>query len=475
MRVRLLGTGSADGWPNPFCDCRSCAAERAAGRARTSTSAIIDDSILVDFGPSTADALRRTGVSLSAQRHLLVTHGHADHLAPAFLLWRTWIADLPTLHVWGPAAALESCAHWMSPQAQAELHPIAPGADLALDGGYQVRALAAAHGTGNGDTHADEALIYDITGPDGDRLLYATDTAPLSAPTLDALRDRAFDLVLIEETFGTVTDHGTGHHDLPALRRTLTDLHTRGATTEGTQVVAIHLSHHNPPTDELAALLKPMGVAVVDDGTVIDTRATNEHQSSTRPSRHLVIGGARSGKSHYAEQLAGGRSDVHYVATGGHRPDDPEWVDRVARHQARRPNQWTTIETTDLANVLRTAPADSCVVIDCLTLWLTAVLDQADAWTDDPGARARAERAARLALDATVQALADCAAEVVLVTNEVGMDLVPVSSSGRLFRDLLGEVNARIADACTRVTLVVAGRPIDLSGRSTSPEAHHGI
>ncbi len=461
MRVRLLGTGSADGWPNPFCECGSCTAERAAGRSRGSTSALLDDAVLVDFGPNAAVALRRAGVSLAGVEHLLVTHGHADHLAPDFLLWRSWVAGLPTLHVWGPPAALDTCRHWIGPGDPVELHPVHAGDAFTLRTGageVSFRAVPSDHGHGNGDPMAAEAVLYDITAADGDRLLYATDTGPLTAPALDAVAGRGFALVLIEETFGHVTDHGTGHHDLGTLPVTLDALRASGAITGATRVVAIHLSHHNPPLPELAAELARQGVAVHDDGTVLDTR---------RPTRlrRMVIGGARSGKSTLAESLLASRSDVTYLATGGERPDDGEWTARVAAHRARRPSAWRTQESTDVAGVLRNAPAGSAVLVDCLALWLTAVLDGADAWSDRPGAAASARAAAEAAIDELAAAVRSSAADVVLVTNEVGMDVVPATASGRLFRDLLGIANAAVADACDQVTLVVAGRPLDLPRR----------
>ena len=462
MKVRLLGTGSADGWPNPFCVCDSCAVERSAGRSRGSTSAYVDDAVLIDFGPTTATSLRRAGLHLNALEHLLITHGHADHLAPEFLLWRSWVADLPTLHIWAPSSALESCRHWLGPQAPVALHEVHPGDDLVLAtarGDYRARVLPASHDIGNGDAHAADAVLYDLTGPDGRRLLYATDTGPLSSALLEMARPGSFDLVLIEETFGHVVDHGTGHHDLPALASSLASLRDHGLITPSTDVVAIHLSHHNPPLPQLAVDLAAVGARAVDDGTVIEI-------GRTRGRRRLVTGGARSGKSHFAESLPSQHASVTYVATGGDRPDDAEWRERVAAHQSRRPSTWTTVESPDVAQVLRSTTPGTWVIVDCLTLWLTSVIDTADAWADDAGSRRRAREAVDHALGDLLSALADTSADVVLVTNEVGMDVVPPTHSGRLFRDLLGLVNTRVATHCDEVTLVVAGRPLSLPRES---------
>jgi adenosylcobinamide kinase/adenosylcobinamide-phosphate guanylyltransferase len=469
MRITLLGTGSADGWPNPFCGCASCAAERDAGRSRAPSSALVDERILIDCGPTTPHIPATAGVTLQDVEHVLITHGHPDHLHPAFLLTRRWTSPRTTLHVWGPPLAMDLCRDWVGPDSMVELHVLAPGQDAHLTtagGTYAVRALPAQHGHGDGDVMAEEALLYAITGPDGDRLLYATDTGPLTEATTGVL-DETFDAVLLDETFGDKPDHGTGHLDLATLPGVLQSLRACGAVTSATVVAATHLSHHNPPTPILRDRLGALGVALVGDLDVIDTSRPGGGQAR----RHLVTGGARSGKSALAERLAGDRAVVTYVATSGHRPDDAEWQHRVALHRERRPADWTTVETTDVAGVLASAPGNSVVLVDCLALWLTAQLDEIDAWRradDGQTEQIRAEVFERMA--ALVDALAQCAADVVLVTNEAGMGIVPATASGRLFRDLLGILNTRVAAACQETTLVVAGIPLPLTA---ARRAHH--
>jgi adenosylcobinamide kinase/adenosylcobinamide-phosphate guanylyltransferase len=172
--------------------------------------------------------------------------------------------------------------------------------------------------------------------------------------------------------------------------------------------------------------------------------------------RILVTGGVRSGKSRHAEQLLGGRPEVVYVAPGPMpSEEDPEWAARVAGHRARRPAHWRTVETTDLAAAI--APRTPTLV-DCLGTWLTATIDELEGWTREP-ARWRPE------LDRRIQALVaavGAAEDVVLVTNEVGLGVVPEHASGRVFRDLLGEVNQRVAGISDEVHLVVAGRVLRL-------------
>lgn len=172
--------------------------------------------------------------------------------------------------------------------------------------------------------------------------------------------------------------------------------------------------------------------------------------------RILVTGGVRSGKSRHAEALLADRDRVSYVAPGPvPTADDPDWAARVAEHRSRRPAHWRTIETTDLASVI--VPGEPTLV-DCLGTWVTATVDELDGWTAEPETwRPELDRR----LDAVVAAVAD-ADDIVLVTNEVGLGVVPSHASGRLFRDLLGTVNQRVGSECDEVHLVVAGRVLKL-------------
>jgi adenosylcobinamide kinase/adenosylcobinamide-phosphate guanylyltransferase len=172
------------------------------------------------------------------------------------------------------------------------------------------------------------------------------------------------------------------------------------------------------------------------------------------PRRTLVLGGARSGKSSFAEQLLARRSDVNYVACGLV-PDgtDLEWTDRVSLHRSRRPSSWQTLETVDLPAVLgRPGPP---VLVDCLTTWLARVMDDCGVWAEAPDADARLAGQ----VDALVDAWRTTRRRVVAVSNEVGSGVVPATPSGRRFRDELGVLNTRVAATSPRVWLVTAGLP----------------
>lgn len=461
MEVLALGTGSADGWPNPFCACASCNSERAAGRIRGQTSMLVDGRMLLDCGPETPRAAERAGVGLQGLRHVLITHQHPDHCSPAFLLFRSWAGDEP-LDVAGPPDVVEACRMWVAPDAAVRFVAVTPGDQVRL-GGYDVRVLAALHGA-EGTT-----VMYDVAAGGG-RLLYATDTGPLPEETLEAVRGAAFDLVLMEETFGDKADHDTDHLDLPAFAAQVRRLRSVGAVTPETDLVAVHLSHHNPPTPELIRRLSAWGARVVDDGTrlsaggrPVEHREVAEGGQVLGPAatardhnrRTLVIGGARSGKSREAERLLAAESDVTYVATSYPTGTDDEWDERIRRHRADRPTDWRTEETLDLVALL-TAQGGP-LLLDCLTLWLTRVMDRHRAWDDDAWATS-AEKAVAAEVDDLLAAWRRTSRRVVAVTNEVGQGVVPETSSGRRFRDLMGRLNARLAAETEDVRWCVAGR-----------------
>lgn len=171
----------------------------------------------------------------------------------------------------------------------------------------------------------------------------------------------------------------------------------------------------------------------------------------------LVLGGVRSGKSRHAERLVAHYPHLVYVAPGlPAGDDDPEWAARVAAHQARRPSHWKTVETTDLAGTLRKATEP--LLIDCLGTWLSRVLEDVGAWQQKPGWEHRLDDR----LEDFLAAWAAARVPVVAVSNEVGSGVVPATSSGRLFRDVLGALNNRVSADADRVVLVVAGRALDL-------------
>ncbi len=170
---------------------------------------------------------------------------------------------------------------------------------------------------------------------------------------------------------------------------------------------------------------------------------------------HLVLGGARSGKSAYAQRAAetaaaaAGRVPV-LIATA--EALDDEMTARIAAHRQSRGPQWTTIEApVALAQAIKDAPPGSFVVVDCLTLWMSNLLMH-NANVD-------------VAVDDLLAAVATTSGELWLVSNEVGLGLVPETPLGRAFRDAAGRLHQRLAAVADEVVLLVAGLPLTVKAR----------
>ncbi|MDP1680560.1 MAG: bifunctional adenosylcobinamide kinase/adenosylcobinamide-phosphate guanylyltransferase [Burkholderiales bacterium] len=167
--------------------------------------------------------------------------------------------------------------------------------------------------------------------------------------------------------------------------------------------------------------------------------------------KELILGGSRSGKSSLAEQRASESGlVVSYIATAT--AGDGEMAARIAQHQARRPADWNIVEEPlHLARALQQhAAPNHCLLADCLTLWLTNLLCAND------DALFQRERAAFL------ETLPTLAGHIILVSNEVGMGIVPLGELSRRFSDEAGWLNQEVARICERVTLMVAGLPYPL-------------
>ncbi|MEU6776428.1 bifunctional adenosylcobinamide kinase/adenosylcobinamide-phosphate guanylyltransferase [Streptomyces sp. NPDC046759] len=400
MEVTLLGTGAPAGLPRPDCPCAACA--RALGPdARAATAVLVDGALLLDLTPGVAFAAARAGHSLGGVRQVLLSHPHD-----------------------GPAVEV--------PPGLPQPGRVPDGRELVLLTGHRVRAVAMdAGGTG-----------YAVTGPDGRRLLYVP---PGGAPAgLERARAESYDMVLADVV---------GRPDAPARLRAVGSI---GPTTD---VVAVHLDHDVPPGAELRRRLAAAGTRAVPDGTTLAVGAYEDVPDV--PRRTLVLGGARSGKSVEAERRIASFPDVLYVATGGTRGGDSEWAERVAAHRERRPGSWRTAETTDLVPLLS---ADGPpMLIDCLSLWLTDVMDSVGAW-DDAEWSGGGEKSLRERVRELTEAVRATRRTVVAVSNEVGSGIVPATASGRRYRDELGRLNAAFSGECEQVLLVVAGQALVLRG-----------
>ncbi|UCV28686.1 bifunctional adenosylcobinamide kinase/adenosylcobinamide-phosphate guanylyltransferase [Ferribacterium limneticum] len=183
--------------------------------------------------------------------------------------------------------------------------------------------------------------------------------------------------------------------------------------------------------------------------------------------KELILGGARSGKSLLAEQrarvYANDRSmKVTYLATA--QALDGEMARRVAHHRERRPAEWgCTEETLYLAARLRELAApDTCVLVDCLTLWLSNLLFAGQAAAQAEAGEAIDCPLFRTETTALIELLPQLPGRIILVSNEVGWGIVPMHPVSRLFADEQGRLNQRVAAVCDQVTLVAAGLPLSL-------------
>jgi adenosylcobinamide kinase/adenosylcobinamide-phosphate guanylyltransferase len=257
---------------------------------------------------------------------------------------------------------------------------------------------------------------HDVAAPGGGRVLYASGPGALPEP-VEGIR---YDAALL--------DLAGGPEHLGRLRRS-------GAVGPETEVRAVHVDHRLAGPGELERRL----------GWWAGPRSG--------PYRSLLLGGTRSGKSREAELRLAAHPDVTYVATARAREDDPEWTARIAAHRERRPPWWRTEETADVAGVLRST--SGAVLVDGLGTWLAVAMDACGGW-EAPGA-------IRPRIDELGEAWRTTAACVVAVSDEVGLSLVPTTAAGRIFRDVLGELNQRLAAESEETALVVAGRVLDLS------------
>jgi adenosylcobinamide kinase / adenosylcobinamide-phosphate guanylyltransferase len=408
--VLLIGTGGVSGWPENGCRCASCLRAGSAGLTRRPGRVLVDGAL--EFVPFQR---LRTGTGSSG----------------------------------GPA------------------HQV-----VQLPGGF------------------------DITGPDGGRLLLTGGPGEFPEPLPGAL---PYDIALL---------------DLLGSPAQLGRLRATGLIRPHTIVAALYADHRITSEQELARRCELWRVTPCEDGQLVTSPAPGLPEvipapdtAAAGPHRTLILGGARSGKSTEAELRLAAEPSVTYLAAGpwptaddtsgesrpvtlsaspvsagagvgsavaepadawigpdgeqaAEWPDrewpDSEWTERVARHRARRPRWWRTVETLDIAGQLRAATG--AVLIDGIGTWLAGVMDEAGLWAGDRPAASGAAGEVSARIDDLIDAWRHTKAVVVAVTDEVGSGLVPPFPAGRVFRDQLGWLNQRLAAESELNLLVVAGR-----------------
>ncbi|HCB14133.1 MAG TPA: bifunctional adenosylcobinamide kinase/adenosylcobinamide-phosphate guanylyltransferase [Gammaproteobacteria bacterium] len=166
--------------------------------------------------------------------------------------------------------------------------------------------------------------------------------------------------------------------------------------------------------------------------------------------KEFILGGARSGKSAFAQQRAIA-SNLHVIYLATAHAGDKEMAGRIARHRAERPSDWGLVEEPlALAAALRAhATPERCLLVDCLTLWLSNLLAAGDAHLSDE-------------INALLETLPVLSGQILLVTNEVGQGIVPSNPLARRFRDEAGRLHQAVAACCDRATFIIAGIPLTL-------------
>lgn len=183
----------------------------------------------------------------------------------------------------------------------------------------------------------------------------------------------------------------------------------------------------------------------------------------------FILGGARSGKSSFAQNLArqagGDAGRVLFIATGS--AGDAEMRDRIERHQLDRPSHWTTLEAPGQIGkaILENGSGFSAIIVDCLTFLISNYLIDAGEQVEYD------ELAATVAgeMEGLIQAAGSAEAQVIVVSNEVGLGLVPLNPLGRAFRDLAGTAHQQVASAADEVYFMIAGLPQRVKGKQGSP------
>ncbi|MGB6455753.1 MAG: bifunctional adenosylcobinamide kinase/adenosylcobinamide-phosphate guanylyltransferase [Streptosporangiaceae bacterium] len=297
---------------------------------------------------------------------------------------------------------------------------------------------------------------WDVTSPDGARLLLAAGPGQVPEPAPDAA---PYDIVLL---------------DLLTSPAQLGLLRSAGLVTAQTAVAALYTDHRVSSEAEVARRCALWLAWPGEDGQLITSPgrqpAGEPGTSASQPRRTLLVGGARSGKSAEAELRLSGQPQVTYLAAGPWRsssgPDgepDTEWAARVARHRARRPRWWQTVESLDIADCLR--QHSGALLIDGVGTWLAGVMDEAGLWAElDGPAAAEPAAVVQSRIDDLIGAWRQTTALTVAVTDDVGSGLVPPYPAGRVFRDELGWLNQRLAAESELVLHLVAGRVAALPG-----------
>lgn len=267
MRVRLMGTAAAEGWPAVWCGCDACSRARAAGgkNVRTRSGALIDDDLKIDLPPDTYMQALRDGIELSKVRSLFITHTHADHyyLNELAMAFAPFAHERPPLQIFGDRWAiegiLEAFPNWPQPE---NLQVVEPYQMVDVEG-TEILPLRAAHFPGRGGLNF-------IVRRGGKTLLYGMDSGWFPDDSWEAQQAFRFDIVILDCTHGPIPA-GAYHGGIDSVIATKERMLKDGTATDETIFVANHFSHNGGLLhEELEEQLSPHGILVAYDGLVLE-------------------------------------------------------------------------------------------------------------------------------------------------------------------------------------------------------------
>lgn len=266
MRLFFLGTAASEGYPGIFCNCANCNEARALGgrSLRLRSALLVNDDLLIDFGPDLLASAQRFKRNLALVSTALVTHVHSDHFHLSNAHWRaaafTGGQPIPTMSLFGPREVTDALSTDLE-KLRLEVSTV-HAFDHWQHGGYTIDAYHAYHAV-----DVLETLFYSID--DGQHaVLYASDTGRFPDDTWQALQGKSFDVIILEETMGTgdYSQHMSFETFLDHAQR----LRAAGMLRPGGRLIATHMSHYGNPTHEkVEAILGPHGVEVAYDGLEI--------------------------------------------------------------------------------------------------------------------------------------------------------------------------------------------------------------
>lgn len=267
LKLHLLGTGAAEGYPAIFCKCNACMKARMLGGKdiRTRSSALLDDTIKIDFSADSYHHVLAYNLDLGSIQHFLFTHTHHDHFYPEDLMMRSpvFAHEIPyPLHIYGNDAVMAKCEMVLGRYKEHfQLHRIQPFKTFQIKG-YNITPLPADHNP------LETCFIFYIE-KEGKALLYGHDTGWFPDETWQWLKDKKMDIVLLDCTSG-LFPYRRNHMNIEAVKETKIIFEKNGNISENSQVVATHFSHNIDLThDDLRKLLEPSGIIVAYDGMVV--------------------------------------------------------------------------------------------------------------------------------------------------------------------------------------------------------------